>query len=110
MENLKIFRASHGEGKTRWLFEQAATAYDSGNKCYFYGKYDSFKKIWENSRHESCPVEFRDHMYNIDFENGNVAVFVDDIFANSVSHEIVKCMKFNGAKWYVTVNSENFVN
>ena len=39
MENLKIFRASHGEGKTKWLFAQAANDYDSGNECYFCGKY-----------------------------------------------------------------------
>lgn len=111
MKNLKIFRAGRGEGKTKWLFEQAVNAYDSGNSCYFCGNYESFKEIWAAARHETCPVKHMTHVYNIDFADEHTCLFVDDVLSNELSGNIMACMKaFDGAKWYVTMDADDFVN
>ena len=38
MNNIKIFRANRGEGKTKWLFERAVEEISNGKHLYYVGK------------------------------------------------------------------------
>lgn len=109
MSNIKIFRANRGEGKTKWLVEQAQHAYDAGKLCVCLGKYESFANIWASIRHEACPIEFRTHLYNLPFDT-NMCFFVDEFFDNDCLRDIVAAMGIGDATWYITMDQANFVN
>lgn len=109
MRNIKIFRANRGEGKTKWLVEQAQREYDAGKKCYCLGKYESFANIWASIRHEACPIEFRTHLYGLSLD-ANMCFFVDEFFYNGCLRDIVTAMDIGNATWYITMDKADFVN
>jgi hypothetical protein len=109
MSNIKIFRANRGEGKTKWLVEQAQREYDAGKLCVFLGKHESFANIWASIRHEACPIEFRDHLYGVPFGE-DLCVFVDEFFKNDCLRDIVAAMSARHATWYITMDKAHFVS
>ena len=109
MRNIKIFRANRGEGKTKWLVEQAQREYDSGKKCVCIGKYTGFANMWASIRHEACPVEFRTHLYGISLDE-NTCIFVDEFFLNNELRDVVAAMSLGKATWYITMDQSDFVN
>lgn len=109
MNNIKIFRANRGEGKTKWLVEQAQREYDDGKRCICFGKYENFANIWEAIRHEACPIESRTHFYNISLDE-DTCVFVDEFFSNNYLRDVVAAMSIGNAAWYITMDKADFVN
>ena len=45
MNNIKIFRANRGEGKTKWLVERAKECAEAGYHLYYIGWIPSYKKV-----------------------------------------------------------------
>ena len=109
MSNIKIFRANRGEGKTKWLVEQAQIEYDNGKKCICFGKDEHFANIWASIRHEACPVEFRSHFYGISLDS-DTCIFIDEFFSNNELRDVAAAMDVGNATWYITMNKEDFVN
>lgn len=111
MNNIKIFRANRGEGKTKWLFERAVEERDSGKHLYYIGIEKSIKtlaRMWEATFHEKCPITNWS-------ENSDIispcCILTDGMFANLYDMALwFNFMKQYDATWYITVDKEYFVN
>lgn len=115
MSNIKIFRANRGEGKTKWLVEQAMNEYDAGKTCYYFGHRDNFESIWESIRHEKCPIECRQHfdgMPPIQVRGiKEPCFFVDELLLNPAISYIRQYSIMNPhAVFYITMDQADFVN
>lgn len=112
--NIKIFKARHGEGKTKWLVEQAQREYDAGKTCYCLGKYEAFANIWAATRYEACPIEFKRSLSSMPFlpkNDGNLCFFIDEFFLNDAAPDVLLYSKINkDATFYIAMDAENFVN
>lgn len=114
MSNIKIFRANRGEGKTKWLVEQAMNEYDAGKTCYHLGKYEDFANIWASVRHELCPIESRRTLTSMPIftkPQDDMCFFVDEFFLNEAAFDVLIFSKMNdNATWYITMDQADFVN
>lgn len=110
MSNINIFRASRGEGKTKWLAEKAKECVDDGRDVYYIGWNETFehlKEVYEVTYGEKCPLKRVGH---IDISE-NTCFFTDELFTNMAAvlpykSEIVE----RGYRWFVTMSKEDFVN
>ena len=111
MNNIKIFRANPGEGKTKWLFERAVEEKLNGKHLYYVGKeksMDALAGMWEATFHEKCPMVNWCHESNI---VEPCCIFTDDMLANLLDMDLwLTFMKKYGATWYITMDKECFVN
>ena len=111
MNNMKIFRANPGEGKTKWLFERAVEESLNGKSLYYVGTdrtMESLVKMWEATFHEKCPmINWCDDDKIVE----PCCIFTDDMLANLLDMDLwLTFMKKYGATWYITVDKECFVN
>jgi hypothetical protein len=111
MNNIKIFRANPGEGKTKWLFERAVEESLNGKHLYYVGterSMEALTKMWEATFHEKCPI------INWCESKGIVepcCIFTDEMFENLRDMDLwLNFMQKYGATWYITVDKEYFVN
>lgn len=111
MNNIKIFRANHGEGKTKWLFERAVEESLNGKHLYYVGTERSMETLagmWETTFHEKCPIINWCDDAKI---TKPCCILTDDMFGNL--HDIslwFNFMKRYDATWYITADGEYFVN
>lgn len=111
MSNINIFRAKRGEGKTRWLFDNAFKVRKDVDALYYIGSEETFKDFaytWESNLHEKCPIIRLCRGIAI---NEPCSFFTDEMMRNlkevSDWSDIVKRTKGN---WYITMSEENFIN
>ena len=110
MRNVKIFRANHGEGKTRWLVECIKECADKGFSCHYIGWKPSFnqvKSLYEAVYHEICPLKHGESYQ----ATSNSCFFTDGYFDNRVPVFSNQLYIFeNQCPWYITMDKEDFVN
>lgn len=108
--NIKCFKANRGEGKTRWLFEKAATAHKDGKQLYYIGNPNTMcglKNTWESIMHTKCPIVNARDVYTI---GPNSCCLTDELFLNikSVGFFYDVIQEVNNVDWFITVSSEVF--
>ena len=109
----RIYRGSRGEGKTKWLVENAidsvVIAKNSNDTNIFYiGSpygYDNFKTNYEEIMHSKCPIERWDHddMRGCD----SAILFTDELMADFVY--IPSDLPKDGI-WFITMDTIDFTN
>lgn len=111
MNNIKIFRANRGEGKTKWLFERAVEESLNGKHLYYIGTEKSMEalaRMWEATFHEKCPITNWSESSDI---IRPCCILTDEMFANLYDMTLwFNFMKRYDATWYITVDNEYFVN
>lgn len=111
MNNIKIFRAGHGEGKTKWLFERAVEEHLNGKHLYYIGVDESMEalvKMWEVTFHEKCPITNWSESKDI---IRPCCILTDEMFANLYDIAMwFNFMKRYDSTWYITADKEYFVN
>lgn len=111
MNNIKIFRANHGEGKTKWLFERAVEEHLNDKHLYYVGTERSKETLigmWETTFHEKCPIT--DWSESSDIIRP-CCILTDEMFANLYDMALwFNFMQRYDATWYITVDKEYFVN
>lgn len=109
----RIYRANRGEGKTKWLVENAidaaVIAKDSEDTKLFYigdmATYDNFTRTYENIMHCKCPIERWDHK---DMRGCDSAIlFTDELIYNM--NNIPTDLPTSGI-WFITMDNSDFVN
>lgn len=110
MNNIKIFRARRGEGKTKWLAERIKERAEAGYNCYYFGgdrSFNSVKEFYEATYHEICPIKRSD-----DYRcTGKNCFFTDEYFDNLVPIRMQQIgILFHDEPWYITMGQEYFVN
>lgn len=111
MNNIKIFRANRGEGKTKWLFERAVEEKLNGKSLYYVGteqSMDALVRMWEATFHEKCPmVNWCDDAKIVE----PCCIFTDEMFENLLEMDLwLTFMQKYGVTWYITMDKEYFVN
>ena len=111
---IKIFRANRGEGKTKWLFDRAAEAYDAGYELYYVGTNKSMDGIvdrWLEERKEACPVRDIYQRWMPLVKQQKYCILTDGVFENAgyIGDIIDHLHRFDGV-WYMTMDKEVFVN
>jgi hypothetical protein len=110
--NVKFFRAYHGEGKTKWLFERALDARNEGCQLLYVGDKKTMQGIvgiWEAEMHEKCPIELASYD-NILFGN-KYCILTDGLTQNMSS--VGFCYAVVNDKdgiWYITMDKEDFID
>lgn len=110
MNNIKIFRAKRGEGKTKWIAERAKECAEVGRKSYYVGNtlsFDCVKRVYEGMYYERCPIEFGDATD----VTRDYCFFTDELLDNTkVVAQFKPFIVENGCEWYITMSKEDFVN
>jgi len=112
MNNVKIFRARRGEGKTKWLVERAAEEYAQGLALIYLGSskdFDKIREVWFAVMGTACPIEHVDRCMHISFSKS--CFFTDELLKNTFNVSLW-CYDIldRGCKWYITMSQEDFVN
>ena len=103
--------APPGEGKTKWLVDNANVEYCNGKTCYFLcfssnvTAYQDFCDMYMAYYNKVCPVLILDMTEDI---NENTCVFIDEGMSNELIGSIVKNLKSRCDKIYITL--EGFTN
>jgi hypothetical protein len=109
--NIKIFRANRGEGKTKWLFEMAATEYGKGKTLYYVGEQKSMRALvdlWEANFHGMCPIVNVDTVRK--FED-SCCFLTDEMMSNLSAVDMWKrVIAGRDDPWYIAAEKEYFVN
>ena len=110
MNNVKIFRANRGEGKSKWLVERIKECADAGRNCYYIGWVMSFnqvRRLYEATYYEVCPLKHGEPYK----DTNNNCFFTDEFFGNLLpvqTHQLE--VLGSGDPWYITMSKEDFVN
>lgn len=112
MNNIEIFRANRGEGKTKWLVEKADEVYSQGFVPIYVGSdrdFDQIRDLWRATIGTPCPIQYIEQCTRISFEKS--CFFTDELLYNIFSvlfwsRDILE----RGYKWYITMDKEDFVN
>jgi hypothetical protein len=109
--NIKIFRANRGEGKTKWLFEMAATEYGKGKTLYYVGEQKSMRALvdlWEANLHERCPIIYIEEVQR--FED-SCCFLTDEMMSNLFYINLwQRIITGRDDPWYIAAEKEYFVN
>lgn len=111
----RIYRGNRGEGKTKWLVENAIDSVvisgqhkDETTKLFYIGDvatYDNFVRTYENAMHTKCPIERWDHK---DMRGCDSAIlFTDELMYN------ISCIPDDlpsSGIWFITMDNIDFVN
>ena len=112
MLNKHIYKAGPGEGKTRWLVENAIDATIVAGSCgvelYYIGSpenYQRFQKLYEEIMHSICPIELWKHKDMVGCDEA--LLFTDDLM-----HELnwIPLGLPEVGTWYITMDSRDFYN
>jgi hypothetical protein len=112
--DIKIFRANHGEGKTKWLFERAVEAYDAGYELYYVGTMKSMDGViqrWMTELQSACPIRDVFQRWLPLVHQQKYCFLTDGVFPNAgyIGDIREHLSQFDGV-WYMTMDKENFVN
>lgn len=115
MNNINIFRANRGEGKTKWLIERAIDEYENGKTLYYVGSpatYVSVKNLWEATMHSVCPIAPQEYIPKKVHED--CVFFTDELLLNVNSYiwlsNMLSFSNYTNLPWYITMDKEDFVN
>lgn len=110
MNNIKIFRANRGEGKTKWLAARIKECAGTGGNLYYVGgqaTFDAVKRVYESLYKTICPLQRGD----------SVQLTPDDsFFTDELIDNIIIAARYkpyiveNGCNWYITMSKEVFVD
>lgn len=110
---MKFFRAGRGEGKTKWLLEQAIGAREAGYDVWYVGNKKTMEHLsdmWRSAFHELCPIKHIER-WHYSPQNG-IYCFLTDNFLENV--EMIGFWKGvinqKDGVWYITMDKEYFVN
>ena len=112
MNNIKIFRANRGEGKTKWLMEMVDEACSMGFEPIYLGseiKFNRFRESWMLSRGTVCPVKHIDQCKHMSFDK--CSFFTDELVGSLF--DVFFCQRRileQNCPWYITMSKEDFVN
>lgn len=110
MNNIKIFRANRGEGKTKWLAARIKECTMGNNRLYYVGSqssFDSVKRVYESMYNKICPIERGDSA----LLTPNDVFFTDELIDNAIIVARYKpYIVENGCDWYITMSKEDFVD
>lgn len=111
MNNIQIFRANRGEGKTKWLFEMAADEHSKGKTLYYVGERGSMRGLinsWEANFHEKCPIIHIDEVQRFE----NPCCFLTDEMMFNLFHVNIwkRVIAGRDDPWYIAAEKEYFVN
>ncbi len=112
MNNVKIFRAKRGEGKTKWLVERAFEEYTQGFTPIYMGlnrDFDMVRDVWMATIGTVCPIKHIDQCQHISFQE---SCFLTDGLIESAFYVSFwsKDILARGCEWYITMSKEDFVN
>ena len=110
----RIYRGNRGEGKTKWLVENAIDTVviananeDEDTKIFYigdYATYDNFRRSYEDIMHTKCPIERWEHK---DMRGCDTAIlFTDELMYN------MNCIPSdlpNDGIWFITMDAVDFV-
>ena len=110
----RIYKGNRGEGKTKWLVENAidsaviAGQHNDGTKLFYLGDYSTymnFSQTYENIMHAKCPIERWEHK---DMRGCDSAIlFTDELMYNM--NIIPSDLPAHGI-WFITMDSSDFTN
>ena len=111
---MKFFRAGRGEGKTKWLLEQAIGARCAGYDVWYIGNQKTMEALtdmWESELHEVCPIK---NVGDTSFltKSSAACCFLTDNFVENIEKvgfwkSVVD--RIDGV-WYLTMDKECFVD
>lgn len=112
MNNIKIFRANRGEGKTKWLMDKVDEACSLGLEPIYLGsniKFNRFRDGWMATRGTVCPVKHIDQYECVSFDKS--CFFTDELIESIFDvflwkREIIE----QNCPWFITMSKEDFVN
>ena len=109
MNNIKIFRANRGEGKTQWLIdrinESEGTLYYIGGEATF----NNVKRLYESVYNKVCPLLFA--KWEDVLMSKNICYFTDELISNIITVSNYKSyILASNDPWYITMTKEDFVN
>lgn len=111
---MKFFRAARGEGKTKWLLEQAIGARAAGYDVWYIGNRKTMEALvdmWESALHEMCPIKNVGEA-SVFSKSSAACCFLTDNFVENIEKvgfwkSVVD--KIDGV-WYLTMGKEYFVD
>ena len=112
----RIYKGFRGEGKTKWLVENAidtvvsisTVAEVDATSIFYLGsapRYDRFKKMYEDMMHTPCPITRWDHD---DMRGCDAAILFTDELMDEINC-IPSSLPTNGV-WFITMSAEDFTN
>lgn len=113
--NIKIFRANRGEGKTKWLVNQAIEAAEAGYELVYIGgdvARMNFANMWRSEMHNQFPAKsVYEAMLDDKSSEHKYCLLTDDLIENiggltSWAHNLSS----NEHMWCITMGAEDFVN
>ena len=111
---IKIFRAKHGEGKTKWLFERAVEADEAGYELYYVGTKKSMDGIvdrWLAECKSACPIRDVFQRWLPLVHQQKYCFLTDGVFENAgYIGDIEEHLRQFDCVWYMTMDKEDFVN
>ena len=112
MNNVEIFRANRGEGKTKWLVEKADEAYAQGLTPIYLGArmdFDKIREVWFATQNTACPIQHIEQCTDLSFHKNCFLTdeLLDSICTGSFWTNVIRGY---GCKWYITMSKEDFVN
>jgi hypothetical protein len=112
MNNVNIFRAKRGEGKTKWLVERAFEEYTQGFTPIYIGlskDFDIIRDVWRATIGTVCPIKDIAQCKRISFQES--CFFTDGLIESALDVSFwSKDILARGCKWYITMSKEDFVN
>ena len=113
--NVKIFRASRGEGKTKWLVDRAIEAKEAGYELVYIGRNkfrDIFADRWMAEMHEVCPVKSAASIVQYNVDDGVKYCFLTDelMYNFECVNPWKSALSSTDNIWYITMDAEDFVN
>lgn len=113
MNNVEIFRANVGEGKTKWLVDKAIEASKEPCVIYYVGSKKSMFKLvemWMAETQTLCPIKSIYENFNPNY-NCPYYFLTDELIENM---ELVgfwwRNAKDKNGIWYITMGNEDFIN
>ena len=112
MGNVVMYAANRGEGKTKWLLEEASKAVELGLDVYYLGLHKDFldiKFMWHEMFGTTCPIQMKEELADI---NWMKACFLTDNLMESLvpAGYWAARVKSSAAKWCITLNKEDFAS
>ncbi|MBO5712014.1 MAG: hypothetical protein J6R47_04175 [Acholeplasmatales bacterium] len=109
----RIYRGNRGEGKTKWLAENAIdcvtmTKGDDSKLLFYLGscsRYENFCNKYESITHSKCPIPRWEHD---DMRGCDSAILFTDELMASINE--IPCALPRDGIWFITMSAEDFVH
>lgn len=102
--------ASRGEGKTKWLLNQAKKELDAGETVIFFNneknqrlEYKCFVEKYFVTFHEICKVESACHVHNIPHD---AVILIDNLLMLDMHMNVINYLNEQCKKVYITIDGK----